>query len=201
MGGSDAGWISCLDWNCSVHGRVQLGFHPTSTKEGPDPVPHLDGLTATGEVVCRLLSKLLNSKYWIVYLDDYYSSLPLLGRLRHDFRMGGCEPHGRTQQDFPLNSKSQGRRLRSTSSLKAIALKDNLFSEEAGAHAWIDNAPVTVLSTVHDLGSEVVKIRERPGTKNTDAKVREKLSVMQRRKRCQFHFVPTITINAWVGLT
>ena len=36
-------------------------------------------------------------------------------------------------------------------------------------HAWIDNA-VTVPSTVHELGSEVVKIRKRPGTKSTNAK-------------------------------
>ena len=39
-----------------------------------------------------------------------------------------------------------------------------------GAHAWIDNAPVTVLSTVHELGSEVAKTRKRPGIKSTNAK-------------------------------
>ena len=33
--------------------------------------------------------------------------------------------------------------------------KDDLFSEEVGAHAWIDNGAVTVLSTVR---AEVVKI-------------------------------------------
>ena len=71
------------------HGYV-WDFHPTSNKEGPDPVPHIDGLTATGEVVYHLLGKLPNSNYWIVYLDNFYTSLSLFGRLRHDFWMGGC---------------------------------------------------------------------------------------------------------------
>ena len=37
-----------------------------------------------------------------------------------------------------------------------------MFSEEVGVHTWIDNAPVTFLTTVHGLGSEAVK------TKSTD---------------------------------
>ena len=39
-----------------------------------------------------------------------------------------------------------------------------------GANAWIDNAPATVLSTVHELGSEVAKTRNRPGINSTNAK-------------------------------
>ena len=49
-----------------------------------------------------------------------------------------------------------------------MAFSDRLFSEEVGAHAWIGNEPVAVLST--ELGSEVVKIREHPGTKTINAK-------------------------------
>ena len=56
-------------------------FHPTSNHSGPDPVPAVDGLTATGEVVYCLLRQLSKTRYWIVYLDDFYLSLPLLGRL------------------------------------------------------------------------------------------------------------------------
>ena len=42
-----------------------------------------------------------------------------------------------------------------------VVLKDNMFSEAVGAHTWIDNAPVTVLTTVHELGSEAMKRKER----------------------------------------
>lgn len=153
------------------HGYV-WDFHPTSNKEGPDPVPHIDGLTATGEVVYHLLGKLPNSNYWIVYLDNFYTSLPLLGRLRHDFRMGGCGTARPNSAGFPpeLKIPKQEVKKHEYHSLKTMVLKDSLFSEEVGAHAWIDNAPVTVLSTVHELGSEVAKTRKRPGIKSTNAK-------------------------------
>ena len=65
-------------------------FHPTTKHSGPDPVPPVDGLTATGEVVYYLLRQLPKTRYWIVYLDYVYTSLPLLGRLRHDLSIGAC---------------------------------------------------------------------------------------------------------------
>ena len=50
---------------------------------------------------------------------------------------------------------------------------------EVGAHAWIDSGPVTVLTTVRELGSEAVKIRkERRSQKHRE---QEKLSMAQRR--------------------
>ena len=91
---------------------VHMGVH--SSPATRDYWKH-DGLTATGEVVYHLLGKLPNSKYWIVYLDNFYTSLPLLGRLRHDSGWVVVELHGPARQDFPLNSKFQSRRLRSTS--------------------------------------------------------------------------------------
>ena len=36
------------------HGYI-WDFHPTSNHSGPDPVPAVDGLAATGEVVYYLL--------------------------------------------------------------------------------------------------------------------------------------------------
>ena len=55
-----------------------------------------------------------------------------------------------------------------------VVLKDNMFSEAVGAHTWIDNAPVTVLTTVHELGSEAMKRKERRVHRG-----QEKLSAMQ----------------------
>ena len=59
MPGELAAWIRIV-----VHmGVFNWDFHPTSNKEGPDSVSHIDGLTATGEVVYHLLSKLPNPGY------------------------------------------------------------------------------------------------------------------------------------------
>jgi hypothetical protein len=65
-------------------------FHPTSNQAGPDPVPSTDSLTATGGVVYDLLRKLPSTMYFIVYLDNFYITVSLLGRLCHDLHMGAC---------------------------------------------------------------------------------------------------------------
>ena len=115
------------------HGYV-WDIHPTSNKEGPDPVLHIDGLTATGEVVYHLLGKLPNSKYWIVYLANFNTSLPLLGRLRH---MGGRGTARPNSAGFPpeLKIPKQEVKKHEYHSLKTMVLKDNLFFEEVGAYA------------------------------------------------------------------
>jgi len=71
------------------HGYI-WDFHPTSNQAGTDPVRSTDGLTATGDVVYHLLQKLPGTMYWIFYLDNFYTTVPLLGRLRHDLHMGAC---------------------------------------------------------------------------------------------------------------
>ena len=38
--------------------------------------------------------------------------------------------------------------------LKITVVKDSIFQEEVGAHLWFDNALVTILSAVHEIGSE-----------------------------------------------
>ena len=49
-------------------------------------------------------------------------------------------------------------------------LQDPHFNQEVGAQTWIDNAPVTIMSTVHQLGFQVERVRKRPGKKSTNAK-------------------------------
>ena len=106
-----------------------------------------------GVTVYHLLSKLPNSKYWIVYLDKFYTPLPHLGCLRHDFRMGGCGTTRPNSAGFPpqLSIPKQEVKKHERHSLNTVVLRDNLLSEEVGAHGWIANAPVTFLSTAHEL--------------------------------------------------
>ena len=51
-----------------------------------------------------------------------------------------------------------------------MPLKDSHFNQEVGAQTWIDNAPVTIMSTVHQLGFQVERVRKRPEKKSTNAK-------------------------------
>ena len=153
------------------HGYI-WDFHPTSNQAGPDRVPTVNGLTPTGELVYHLLSKLPLSRYWVVYLGNFYTSLPLLGRIRHDFKIGACGTARPNSVGFPVELKipKQDVNKHEYHSLKAMTLKDPRFNQEVDAQTWIDNAPVTIMSTVHQLGFQVKRVRKRPGKKSTNAK-------------------------------
>jgi len=67
--------------------------------------------------------------------------------------------------------------------LKVLAVKDSLFGQLVGAHLWFDNAPVTILSTVHDFESQQERLRKRPGKKSTNAKkAREAFGNLQEKE-------------------
>ena len=85
------------------HGYI-WDFHLTSNQAGPDRVPAVNGLTPTGEVV-YYLSKLPLSRYWVVYLDNFYTSLPVLRRIRHDFKIGACGTARPNSVGFPVELK------------------------------------------------------------------------------------------------
>ena len=92
------------------HGYI-WDFLPTSNQEGPDRVPTVNGLTSTGEIVYHLLSKLPLSIYWVGYSDNIYTSLPLLGGMRHGFKIGSEELH----DQIPVELKIPNKRSTSTS--------------------------------------------------------------------------------------
>jgi len=114
-------------------------FHPTSNKAGPDPVPSTDGLTATGEVVYHLLRKLPSTMYFIVYLDNFNTTVPLLGRLRHDLHMGACGTVRPSSAGFPPELKilKQDIGKYEYHALKVLTVKDSLFGQLVGAHLWL----------------------------------------------------------------
>jgi hypothetical protein len=153
------------------HGYI-WDFHSISNEADPDPVPSTDGLTATGEVVYHLLRKLPSTMYFIVYLDNFYTTVPLLGRLRHDLHMGACGTARPSSAGFPpeLKISKQDIGKYEYHALKVLTVKDSLFGQLVGAHLWFDNAPVTILSTVHDFESQQERLRKRPGKKSTNAK-------------------------------
>ena len=111
-----------------------------------------------------------------MYLDSFYTSVPPLGRLRHDLKIGGCGTARPSSALFPseLMVPKSDIGKRDYHALTVAVVKDSVFQEEVGAHLWFDNAPVTILSTVHEVSSEKERRRKRPGKKSTNAKkVRE----------------------------
>ena len=56
------------------HGYI-YDFLPTSNQAGPDPVPHIEGLTATASIVYHLAQQLPRrpTRHWVIYLDNYYT--------------------------------------------------------------------------------------------------------------------------------
>jgi hypothetical protein len=155
------------------HGYV-WDFLPTSNQAGPDKVDPVPGLTATGEVVFHLLKKLPHGRHFVAYMDNFYTTIPLLGRLRHDLQIGGCGTARPKSKGFPteLYMAKADVTKHEYHSTKIKVIKDPVLTcnEEVGAMRWIDNAPVTMLTTVHDLSSTTMSLRMRPGAKSTNAK-------------------------------
>jgi hypothetical protein len=153
------------------HGYV-YDFHPTSNQAGPDPVPPVEGLTPTGEVVYHLLTKLPKSRHWTVYLDNFYTTVPLLGRLRHDLKIAACGTARPSSAASPKDLKMDKKDVSKLEyhSTETRVVNDPTLSQDVGALRWIDNAPVTMLTTAHELAREVERERIRPGKKSTNAK-------------------------------
>ena len=91
-----------------------------------------------------------------MYLDNFYTSVPLLGRLHHDLKIGGCGTARPSSALFPSELKVPKSDIgkHEHHALKIAVVKDSVFQEEVGAHLWFDNALVIILSTVHEVGSE-----------------------------------------------
>jgi len=120
----------------------------------------------------HLLRKISSTKYSIVYLDNLFSTVPLLGRLHHDLHMGVCgTAHPSSAEFLPeLKIPKQDVGKYEYHALKVLAVKDSLFGQLVGAHLWFDNVPVTILSTVHDFESQQEWLRKQPRRKSTNAK-------------------------------
>jgi hypothetical protein len=80
--------------------------------------------------------KLPATVYRIVYLDDIYTTVPLVGRLRHDLHMGACGPVHLSSADFPpeLKIPKQDVGKYEYHALKVLAIKDSVFVPLVGAH-------------------------------------------------------------------
>jgi len=108
-----------------------------------------------------------------------------LGRLRHNMHTGvcatSCPSHTEYPPDHQIPTQDVGKF--EYHALKVLTIKDNLFDQLIGAHLWLDNAPVTILSTVHDIHSQQELLRAQPGRKSTNVtKAREAFGNVQEKE-------------------
>ena len=93
-----------LKFHCAADHGFIFDFHPTSEKHGPDPIAQdimEEGLNNTSSVVLEMISQLPKHLASNLYLDNYYTSLPLLSSLRKS-GVGACGTAVPLPQCFPL---------------------------------------------------------------------------------------------------
>ena len=81
-----------------------------------------------------------------MYLDNFNTSVPLLGRLRDNLKIGGYVTARSSSALFPLNLRFQSPMLESMiiMHLRLQVIKHSVFHKEVGAPLWFANVPVTI---------------------------------------------------------
>lgn len=169
------------------HGYV-FNFHPTSNKSGPDPFDEPSDFSNTSSVVLQLVKKLpYSQKAFNVYMDNYYTNLPLFAELRK-LGIGACGTARTTSKDFP-----QAVKVTNTANLD-FHYKAGVVERGVAVLLWIDNGPVSMMTTIHRLkgrNSEILKMRKKPGPKSTNAAAIKKAAIFTEDEWEKEMLVPT----------
>ena len=159
-----------LKFHCAADHGFIFDFHPTSQKHGPDPIAQdimEEGLSNTSSLVLEMISRLPKHLAFNLYLDNYYTSLPLLSSLRKK-GVGACGTARTSSKMFPPELVVP----KNKSSQLGYHERAGMVVDEVAIMLWMDNAPVSMMTTIHQLkgrGSEVQKERRRPGLKSSNA--------------------------------
>lgn len=159
-----------LKFHCAAdHGYV-FDFHPTSNKSGPDPFSSAtidEGMNDTSSIVLEMTSRLSKDLSFNLYLDNYYTSFPLLVALRKR-GIGACGTARTTSKNFP----SQLLIPKNAATKMDYHYRAGIINDGVATMLWIDNAPVSMMTSIHQLKgrkSEVLKLRRKPGPKSSNA--------------------------------
>lgn len=157
----EAGYLYTFMWNSRIKGIGELIKNPN--------------LTLTASMVYQLANKLpllQQGMTYSIYLDNYFTSIPLFSELRRQgFGACGTTRPANSGSAYPLileamKDKRYGLRL-PWGTLLAVPTGDVLCL------GWIDNNCVTALSTVHTVDrayNNVTRLRKRPAETSTNAK-------------------------------
>ena len=140
-------------------------FMFTSRVEKNTEIESVVGLNETGRLVWHLVKQLPHSKTFHVYMDNYFSNIPLFKYMR-DNGIGACGTVRTNSAKFPKELKV-GKTLSLDWNTLSGKVIDNVL-----ATLWIDNGPVTMLTTIHEIcGDEwkVIRNRRRPRETSSNA--------------------------------
>lgn len=146
-------------------------FHASSNVKGLDPVCEEsaqlgDSFSNTTKMVHHLVRRLQlhhRKKAWNVYMDNYFTTVPLLAELRR-MGVGGCVTAKANLKGYPEEFKVVTKQSKLDYQFRSGIVKDGV-----GCLLWMDSAPVMMMSTIHSLKEQEVKSRWHPGKKSTNA--------------------------------
>src|SRR6266540_920719 len=126
----DAGYIYAFIFTFRIQSQPKIQLIPS--------------LNRVGNEVCHLIFQLLKEKSFNIFMDNYFSSISLFKYLR-DNKIGACETVQTNSANFPQILKVKKKLDWDT--LSGVVVNDVL------AILWMDNGPVTILSTIHEINS------------------------------------------------
>ena len=123
----------------------------------------IENVNKIGAEVYHLVGQLPSQKQFNIYMDNYFSSINLFSFLREK-GIGACGTVRTNTAKFPVILKKEKEKKNEWDFLKGVVI-DNVL-----AMLWIDNGPVTMLTTIHNIDSKVSKERRRPRETSTNSK-------------------------------
>jgi Transposase IS4 len=145
-------------------------FLPTSQIRENCEVMRIEGINKTGEIIIHLVTQLPGrGRSFNIFMDNFFSSIALYKWFREN-GVGACGTVRISSKDFP-RALQFGKGTRMDWNVQSAVDIDGVL-----AFFWMDNGPVTMLSTIHGVGDgwEVVRNRRRPRESSKNAtKVRE----------------------------
>jgi len=136
----------------------------TSRIQNQPEVQLIPDLSKVGSEVYHLVSQLPKNKSFNIYMDNYFTSIKLFKYLREK-NFGACGTVRKNSANFPQVLKVDKKLDWDT--LSGVVVDDVL------SILWMDNGPVTMLSTIHriDNGNEnrIERNRRRPRETSTNA--------------------------------
>jgi Transposase IS4 len=135
----------------------------TSRIQNQPEVQQVSNLSKVGCEVYHLVSQLPRNKSFNIYMDNYFTSIKLFKYLREN-NIGACGTVRKNSANFPQILKVDKKLDWDT--LSGVVV-DNVL-----AILWMDNGPVTMLSTIHQIDEDenrIERIRRRPRETSTNA--------------------------------
>src|SRR6266498_4721059 len=121
----------------------------TSRIQSQPEVQPISSLNRVGNEVCHLVFQLPKGKSFNIFMDNYFSSISLFKYLC-DNKIEACETVRTNSANFPQILKVKKKLNWDT--LSGVVVNDVL------AILWMDNGPVTMLSTIHKINGNENRI-------------------------------------------